>query len=161
MTDFQGVDLKTISVDAKAEERFWSKVTKAADCWEWIASKNGDGYGQFYMSGKMYRSHRVSYSIKNWPIPTGMEIDHICHNRGCVRPSHLRLATRKQNAENVEGAQVNSQSGVRGVHWLEDRKQWRAQVQHFNRLVYVGAYDRLEDAERAVTAKRRELFTHA
>lgn len=29
------------------EVRFWQKVDKSGDCWEWIAGKNQYGYGTF------------------------------------------------------------------------------------------------------------------
>lgn len=35
----------------------------------------------------------------NIDLPQGhnLEIDHICRNRGCVNPSHLRLITHREN----------------------------------------------------------------
>lgn len=100
--------------------RFWAKVDKSADCWEWTASRNAGGYGQMALrqNGRIVTplAHRISYTISGGQIPSGQYIDHACHNRACVRPSHLRLATLKQNPENRAGASSNSQTGVRGVH---------------------------------------------
>jgi len=37
-------------------------------------------------------------------LPNGMHVDHICRNRLCVRPDHLRVVTPKVNAlQNSEG----------------------------------------------------------
>lgn len=85
-------------------------------------------------------------------------VDHRCHNRGCVRPDHLRLATNKQNQENLSGPHQDSSSGVRGVSWEKGR--WRACVVHDGHKINVGRFVTLDEAEAAVRAKRLELFTH-
>jgi len=66
----------------------------------------------------------------------------------------------KQQNENVRGAKVNSKSGVRGVCWEPRVSRWRAVVKHNLRQVHVGTFKTIEEAERAVIAKRLELFTH-
>lgn len=33
-------------------ERFNSKIDKSGDCWDWTASDNGNGYGNFKLNGK-------------------------------------------------------------------------------------------------------------
>jgi hypothetical protein len=101
------------------------------------------------------------YEMEHGPVPAGFEVDHACRNKGCSRPSHLRLATRKQNMENVAGAnRNNTTSGVRGVHWNKADKKWVAQVGHNHKTHYVGRFDTLSEAAAAVLAKRNELFTH-
>ena len=108
----------------------------------------------------MLYAHRVSFELASGPIPGGLSIDHICHNRGCVRPEHLRLATAKQNAENLSGLRKDNTSGVRGVFWNKANRNWRATICHNGALIYVGSYSTLAEAEAAVLAKRNELFTH-
>ena len=88
-----------------------------------------------------------------------MQLDHICHNRACVKPEHLRLVTNKQNQEHRRGATARSQTGVRGVS--PHLGLWRAQVGHHNENITVGYFDTIAEAEAAVIAKREELFTHA
>lgn len=144
-------------------ERFWAKVKKGDGCWEWQASLTGSGYGQFSIGYglSMRGAHRMSYELAYGDIPQGMDIDHVCHNKICVRPDHLRVATRKQNMEHRMGAQKNSTSGVRGVFWTETcGGRWSARVMHNRRNIHVGYFSTLEAAEAAVTAKRLELFTH-
>ena len=36
-------------------------------------------------------------------IPDGMTIDHLCHNRQCVNPDHLRLLSNFENARRTAG----------------------------------------------------------
>lgn len=137
---------------------FWSKVEKTDTCWNWTGSQAPGGYGKASMNSKQVVAHRISYELAGNVIPDGMMLDHICHNRLCVRPDHLRLATRKQNSENVTGAYSNSKSGVRGVIRVKDR--WRVQVRHNKKLYNVGYYTDLAEAEAVAIAKRLELFTH-
>lgn len=37
-------------------------------------------------------------------IPDGMTIDHICKNRRCVNPDHLRILPNFENARRIDGA---------------------------------------------------------
>jgi len=146
------------------EERFWSRVDKSGgECWNWTGGLK-NGYGQFngYQDGarRNLKAHRVSFELANGPIPTGLEIDHICHNRACVSPTHLRLATHKQNNEHLQGAKASSASGIRGVFWNKRTKKWVAEVQHHGKSHHLGYFDSVAAAEVAAIAKRLELFTH-
>ncbi|MFS0715506.1 HNH endonuclease [Arthrobacter sp. 1P04PC] len=144
-----------------AVERFWASVDDTAECWEWTGRKNTKGYGALCVSGKQVKAHRFSYETYVGPIPAGAQIDHRCHNKACVKPAHLRLASHKQNRENLIGAQRNNHSsGVRGVYWKTDVGKWHAVVRHANRSYNVGYFTDLREAEKAVVAKRNELYTH-
>lgn len=155
---------------AKAEARFWAKVNKTATCWLWAGPTTPKGYGTFtvmaYPNGRRagqrqeIRAHRYSWELENGPIPDGAEIDHECHAPLCVRPSHLRPTTRKQNGENRIAANSQSKSGVRGVRWVPDKNRWRATVGHDGKNIHVGMFLDLAEAEAAVIAKRKELHTH-
>ena len=78
----------------------------------------------------------------------------------CVNPAHLRVATQKQNLENLRGARRRSKTGVRGVFWIESLGRYRAEVRHWGICHHVGCFDSINEAESAVIAKRLELFTH-
>lgn len=152
------------------EERFWPKVNKfgpipeatpeLGPCWLWVAGKTRGGYGAFSIGRTMARAHRVSYLLEHGHVPQHLMVDHRCHNPACVRPSHLRLVTRKQNAENLAGANKGNISGVRGVDWSRRSSKWRARVQHDGKTIHLGHFDSIADAEAVVIAKRIELFTH-
>lgn len=149
------------SLRESVEDRFWAKVQKSGGCWEWQASVSSVGYGAFWDGRTMNKAHRVSYEYAHGPIKPGSDIDHICHNRICVNPEHLRQTTRKQNAENHSGgARADSKSGVRGVVWVKDCKKWGVYVSHNGKSRYYGVYENIADAESVAIKTRNELFTH-
>lgn len=150
--------------NATAAERFWSKVDKTEGCWFWKPPLTRYGYGQFSVgpaaSRRMVKAHRFSYELERGAIPTGLQVDHICRNRACVRPDHLRLATNKQNHENLGEAFSDSKTGIRGVSYCKQTRKWLASVGHNGKAITVGRFKTIEDAEVAVIAKRNELFTY-
>ncbi len=79
------------------EERFWNMVNKTDTCWLWTGCTAGRGYGLFGVNRKLVRPHRYAYELLVGPIPEGLQIDHLCPNRGCVNPAHLRAVTAKVN----------------------------------------------------------------
>lgn len=93
-------------------KRFWSKVDirEKDDCWEWLASKNPDGYGRFWINNRLEQAHRVSWSFFKGDIPEGMKLLHHCDNPGCCNPSHLFIGTQQDNADDREAKGRGNQS---------------------------------------------------
>lgn len=147
---------------ATPEERFLSKINKTPGCWEWTGTKNPDGYGMFALTHtKPVGAHRFSYELHVGKIPDGLVIDHICHNRACVRPDHLRPVTTKQNGEHRRGAARNSATGIRGVRWDKQLERWKGSVGHNGVVVHVGYFHDIKECEAAVIRTRLELHTHS
>lgn len=63
------------------------------ECLEWEGSVSPEGYGRV---GSSYM-HRVAYEKEYGPIPAGSQIDHLCRNRRCVKPSHLEAVDQYTN----------------------------------------------------------------
>jgi hypothetical protein len=79
------------------EERFTDKYVVTPDgCWEWQAVLSR-GYGQIWLHGRNQYAHRVSYEMHKAPIPSGLQIDHLCRNTRCVNPAHLEPVTAREN----------------------------------------------------------------
>lgn len=78
--------------------RFWLKVWRRGDCWEWRGARQSEGYGIFIDSGgSCTTAHRIAYEYAYDILPDGLVPDHLCRNRWCVRPSHLEAVTEKVN----------------------------------------------------------------
>ncbi len=83
---------------------FWSKVTipeGGLDCWAWTRTLSENGYGRFRFKGKWYRAHRFAYEQFNGPVPEGLQVRHLCHNRLCCNPAHLDVGTAQDNAQDA------------------------------------------------------------
>lgn len=143
---------------ASFEERFASQVAVAGECWIWTGA-SVRGYGFIERNGEKVMAHRAAFEKANGPISDGVQIDHICRNRSCVRASHLRLATNKENAEN-RGVPSTNRSGHRGVSRYRDGIRWVAQVKHNGKTHHLGIFNDVNDASESARQKRVELFTH-
>lgn len=137
---------------------FWAKVDKEGPtlvdhqqlgpCWVWTASKNCHGYGHVWFNGICRQAHQVSWELSDRIIPDGLVIDHICHNRGCVNPAHLRLASRSENGRYQKLSRVNA-CGLKGVSWNSKDGKWRAQIKINRKSLFLGNFLTPEEAHLA------------
>ena len=77
---------------------FFKNVRLTDRCWEWVAGKNGDGYGCYAPARYIkYHAHRYAYEHLKGPIPKGAHLHHVCRNKACVNPSYLIAITPSQH----------------------------------------------------------------
>lgn len=96
------------AVPERVIARIWDRVDMRGpdECWPWKLSTGSHGYGQVgwkvdgSRTNAMTTAHRVAWMAANGEtvIPPGMTVDHVCHNRVCCNPAHLRLLTNEENA---------------------------------------------------------------
>lgn len=84
--------------------RFWTHVNKngpvnaavGTPCWTWQAYHNRKGYGVSGTRRNAHLAHRMAWAIEHTD-PGEAIVMHLCDNRRCVRPDHLRLGTHQDN----------------------------------------------------------------
>lgn len=123
----------------------------------WTGALDGGGYGHLRVNGRVVKAHRWAWEREHGPIPDGMFIDHICWERSCVNPEHLRLATRSQNNAYLSGARSGRMHDLpRGVY-LNGRR-YSARVTVGGVLHHLGTFSTPEEASAAAETKRAILF---
>ncbi|PZE33982.1 HNH endonuclease [Curtobacterium sp. MCSS17_006] len=154
--------MSAIIASASDMQRFDTNVARTDKCWNWTACTR-TGYGLIRINGRQEDAHRVAYVNARGQIPDGMLVDHICFNRRCVNPDHLRLVTPKQNIEHRQGANASSASRLRGVYKRPDRrsKPYYAYVRHNGKQHSAGYHTTADEAALAAALLRSRMFTHA
>ena len=113
-------------------------------CWLWTAAERGNGYGAYRLKGKSHLVHRIAYLMFRGPIPSNLNLDHLCHNRRCFNPDHLEPVTQQENLS-------------RGLGNDNSRKQTCLNGHPFNRVYQTpdGSIKRLCDRCHRARFKKR------
>jgi len=161
--------------DPRLPARFWSKVRIGSvpahrpdlgPCWEWMADRR-KGYGRFRIgsrrdgNSRLVQAHRLAYETLVGPIRRGLESDHLCRNRPCVRPSHIEPVTHAINGQRspLVGRSMGEANGsakltaeqVREIRRLRGTVNQRAIAARFGvGKTIVGAIQRGENWARAL-----------
>lgn len=84
-------------------------------CVEYTGALDSDGYGRQITRGSTAdraQPHVAAYELLVGPVPDGHELDHLCRNKVCCNPSHLRLLTNVDNAtDNTQGSKTECPRG--------------------------------------------------
>ena len=103
-------------------------------------SKNYLGYISGKVDGKRVYLHRLIMGY-----PDGKVVDHINGDKLDNRKQNLRICTVRQNVMNSKTPKNNT-SGHTGVSLRSDRKLYRANIMVNRRQIYLGSFERIEDA---------------
>lgn len=138
--------------------RFDSYCQEEGECLVWKKGRHSEGYGLFTFENRSVYAHRYVYERENGPVPDGMFVDHICHNRACVLPEHLRLATPAQNAYNRSGSTRGRRVDLPRNVYLTPSGRYVVIIRKGRRGYNFGTYDTPEEASAVAERKRQELF---
>jgi hypothetical protein len=127
--EMRALPIPSISLSDAA--RFWAKVYKTDSCWLWTGALD-EGYGRFSLIGrrdKSYRAHRIAYALAYGDPGQHLDTDHLCRNRACVNPVHLRPITTGDNVLAGNGLAAQNTKKTHCAHGhaytLENTRIWR------------------------------------
>lgn len=102
-----------------------------------------DGYVRIGLLGRLHKGHRLAFMyIEGWMPP---KVDHENGHTSDNRWENLRAATNVLNGQNQKRHATNT-SGHTGIHWHKKMGKWAAYIGVGNKPVWLGAFDKLEDA---------------
>lgn len=124
-------------------------------CWHaWLNPDTNQYYARTNLKRSDVRSAILMHDFLMHP-PDGLVVDHIDRNTLRNVESNLRVSTNAENCRNHKQFSTNK-SGHTGVYW--NLGKWRAHITFNSKSVYIGGFDRLEDAVAARVEKELELF---
>ena len=162
-------------------------VERENGCWDYTGGRDRTGYGKVSLRSDDGRrtscnAHRAFYVALVGPIPSGMQLDHLCRNPSCVNPAHLEPVTNGENARRGWAANVRD-ACKHGHPWAPEttkipadgirrclvcarerdaayRRRWRAKnpdrVRAYNRSYYLANRTVLIETQRIRRARGKE-----
>jgi len=73
------------------------------DCWLWLGTRDGDGYGRVHWRGTGRQAHRMALELR---LGRALRADEVTRHRAscsrlCVRPTHLQPGTIADNVQDM------------------------------------------------------------
>lgn len=107
-------------------------------CFAWLGSHSREyAKVRWYENGKR-QNGRVARLLCE-PVPEGLEVDHLCHQRWCVNPDHLELVTHRENIRRQRARAVAMRQTCANGHPL-DKSSGRLRWCHTCRMEYQRQY---------------------
>jgi hypothetical protein len=123
-------------------------------CWVWQGCILKNGYGAKKVAGKSLRAHKSFYEQENGAVPDGLELDHLCENKACVRPSHLQPVTHTENVQRGGCAklgwekirEIRDRFAAGGVLQRELAVEYGVNQPHISRIVREDSWNEQQEA---------------
>jgi hypothetical protein len=117
-----------------------------------VGLKDGSSKGYSY-----YKAHRIVYYLQTGIDPGSWLVDHVENMRGL--DSKIRLANKKQNAQNCKPYKRDNQSSsYKGVSWHKRQKKWLANITVNSKRMHLGSFDTEIEAAKKYNEAALEFF---
>lgn len=131
------------------DEKDFEELSKMK--WTTLSTSSGRCYAIHYFGTK----GRILLHRHLLKVPKGFDGDHINGDTLDNRRSNLRIATRGQNIANSKLRKDNT-SGYKGVYMF--RNKWVAHIQVDGKKIWLGGYDKPEEASEAYKVAAQYYF---
>jgi hypothetical protein len=124
---------------------------------------NGNGYPfvTLYVNKTIKLCKQVHRAVAETFIPNPSnksEVNHIDGNKQNYSIDNLEWVTRSENSFWAKKRHIKSSSKYKGVSWHGQNKCWQASITYDYKKIYLGCYEKEEDAAKAYNKKAKELF---
>lgn len=125
-----------------------AKLKESQDgCWIWTKAKNKDGYGATCYKGKQIGVHVLMLQLLG-VYSKNLVVDHVCKNRLCCNPKHLRMVTARENI-------LKNSNGPAAKNKIKTHCKWGHPFSGENLSLTAKGVRRCKACGRAKAAKRR------
>ena len=121
-------------------------------------SISSGGYALMWVGNKELFLHRLLLGLPQTYNPEDMLIgEHINGDRLDCRRDNLRICKKTDNPINCKRYKNNT-TGHKGVYWHKKNKKWIASIFYNNQRLYLGSFDKYEDAVKIRENAELEYF---
>lgn len=145
----------SVQIPQRVQERAGTRWEADGDCWISTYSVASHGYAQVgWQDGQergLVLAHRASWEYAMGPVPLGHTLDHLCKQRRCVNPAHMRILTNYENARRTSGRDWPLGQCINGHpnSELRDFPQGQGKTKRRCRICYAAQQARYSAKQRA------------
>jgi hypothetical protein len=82
-------------------------------CLLYTGALDKDGYPRISLQGKKRLGSHIVFELSRGVIPEAHEVDHICHVRRCIEPTHLRALSHQENVIHIKAYMEKRQQRIK------------------------------------------------
>lgn len=138
-------------------ERLLSRITIVDECWLCKGAMVSQGYTEIRCHYRSFYVHRMMAMLTQGKIPNSYHVHHICGNKRCIRPSHLKVQSLKEHLQEHGKSRIEFLSppseplrDCRHGHreWKWDGSQWRCKTCRNRQMIQ--RYHRIKSEESSI-----------
>ena len=118
-----------MTLTEKQFNRFCTKIViePISGCWFWTGSLDSNGYPRVNINSINRRAHIISYEHFKGAVPLNMDCHHVCKNKHCVNPNHIKVISRYNHKQLHLGENIKAQQThcINGHEFTEENTYYR------------------------------------